>query len=170
MPEPARGDFEAHLLTCDVCWREISLARQGRELAERAHPRARLDGAGSHSPASCSWRSRPTFKLCARHPGGDRFRYRLRSVRRPAELQRHFRSRAREVRASSSAGPLAEMHRSHLGNGYRCVNKRADASTSPAAALGCQHGVNTRDSEIARALNDLVSPQVAHANLRTMPK
>lgn len=36
MPEPARGDFEAHLLTCDGCWREISLAREGREIAEGA--------------------------------------------------------------------------------------------------------------------------------------
>jgi integrase len=34
---------------------------------------------------------------------------------------------------------------------------------SPAAALGYQHAVSTRDSEIARALNDLVSPQGAHA-------
>lgn len=33
---------------------------------------------------------------------------------------------------------------------------------SPAAALGYQHAVSTRDSEIARALNDLVSPQSAH--------
>ncbi len=33
---------------------------------------------------------------------------------------------------------------------------------SPAAALGYQHAVSTRDSEIARALNDLVSPQRAH--------
>ena len=36
MPESARGDFEAHLLTCDGCWREICLAREGRELAEDA--------------------------------------------------------------------------------------------------------------------------------------
>lgn len=36
MPELARGDFEAHLLTCDACWAEISLAREGREIAEAA--------------------------------------------------------------------------------------------------------------------------------------
>jgi integrase len=41
---------------------------------------------------------------------------------------------------------------------------------SPAAALGYQHAVSTRDSEIARALNDLVSPQVAHANLKAKQK
>ena len=38
MPEPARGDFEAHLLTCDGCWREISLAREGREIAKPKVP------------------------------------------------------------------------------------------------------------------------------------
>ena len=30
----ARRDFEAHLLACEACWQEVSLARRGRALAE----------------------------------------------------------------------------------------------------------------------------------------
>lgn len=32
----ARRRFEAHLLACESCWQEVSLARRGRELAESA--------------------------------------------------------------------------------------------------------------------------------------
>jgi hypothetical protein len=32
----ARRRFESHLLACESCWREVSLARRGRELAESA--------------------------------------------------------------------------------------------------------------------------------------
>jgi hypothetical protein len=43
----ARRRFEAHLLACDPCWREVTLARRGRELAETARdlapPRLRED-------------------------------------------------------------------------------------------------------------------------------
>ena len=34
MQPRARRSFEAHLLDCEPCWREVSLARRGRELAE----------------------------------------------------------------------------------------------------------------------------------------
>ena len=30
----ARREFEAHLLSCEACWQEVSLGRRGRELAE----------------------------------------------------------------------------------------------------------------------------------------
>lgn len=44
MQAPDRGRFEQHLLTCDACWDEVSLARRGRELAQsaRAHAPAGL--------------------------------------------------------------------------------------------------------------------------------
>ena len=32
----ARRRFEAHLLACEPCWQEVSLARRGRELAASA--------------------------------------------------------------------------------------------------------------------------------------
>src|SRR5258708_9297804 len=32
----ARRRFEAHLLACEPCWQEVSLARRGRQLAETA--------------------------------------------------------------------------------------------------------------------------------------
>jgi hypothetical protein len=35
-----RADFEKHLLACEVCWREVSLARAGRALAESVQDRA----------------------------------------------------------------------------------------------------------------------------------
>lgn len=40
MPAQARARHDQHLLTCEVCWREVSLARRGRELAESAHQAA----------------------------------------------------------------------------------------------------------------------------------
>lgn len=33
----ARRRFEEHLLACEPCWREVCLARRGRQLAESAH-------------------------------------------------------------------------------------------------------------------------------------
>lgn len=36
MTERSRTTYEAHLLDCDACWREVRLAREGRELAEGA--------------------------------------------------------------------------------------------------------------------------------------
>jgi anti-sigma factor RsiW len=40
MPARERVRFEGHLLTCEACWREISLARAGRALAESLQERA----------------------------------------------------------------------------------------------------------------------------------
>jgi hypothetical protein len=40
MPAPERVRFEGHLLTCEACWREVSLARAGRALAESLQERA----------------------------------------------------------------------------------------------------------------------------------
>lgn len=40
MPARDRVRFEGHLLTCEACWREISLARAGRALAESLQERA----------------------------------------------------------------------------------------------------------------------------------
>jgi hypothetical protein len=36
MRPAARRRFETHLLACEMCWQEVSLARRGRELAESA--------------------------------------------------------------------------------------------------------------------------------------
>jgi len=36
LSDAERGDFDAHLLTCEPCWQEICLARHGRELATGA--------------------------------------------------------------------------------------------------------------------------------------
>ena len=35
-----RERFEAHLLTCETCWREVQLDREGRALAESAREAA----------------------------------------------------------------------------------------------------------------------------------
>lgn len=34
MPAAVRAEFEAHMLSCDACWSEVSQARDGRALAE----------------------------------------------------------------------------------------------------------------------------------------
>ena len=59
----ARRRFETHLLACESCWREVSLARRGRELAEsareiappglRADIRAAVAGTAARQPAAC---------------------------------------------------------------------------------------------------------------------
>jgi hypothetical protein len=58
----ARRRFEAHLLACESCWQEVSLARRGRELAELARPvapprlrddiRAAVAGAAATQPTA----------------------------------------------------------------------------------------------------------------------
>lgn len=35
-----RRRYESHLLACDTCWQEVTLARRGRELAETTHETA----------------------------------------------------------------------------------------------------------------------------------
>lgn len=40
MPATQHRRFEDHLLACDSCWREVSLGRAGRELAESARDKA----------------------------------------------------------------------------------------------------------------------------------
>jgi hypothetical protein len=36
LPDFERDRFDDHLVNCEACWREVTLARKGRELAERA--------------------------------------------------------------------------------------------------------------------------------------
>ena len=43
MAPDERERFEEHLLTCETCWREVSLDRQGRTLAESAREAAPAD-------------------------------------------------------------------------------------------------------------------------------
>lgn len=79
MPASDRAWFERHLLACDSCWNEVSLARRGRELAESArasapagltdHVRTGITAAatqaGSGRRAAVSWptRARPQLLL-----------------------------------------------------------------------------------------------------------
>ena len=67
MREPVRIDFEAHLLTCDACWREIRLGREGREIAERARELA---------PAGIRDDIRTTITASLAGPPPDRRRHR----------------------------------------------------------------------------------------------
>jgi hypothetical protein len=40
LPKRARRWFEAHLLHCEDCWREVLLGRLGRQIAEEAREQA----------------------------------------------------------------------------------------------------------------------------------
>jgi hypothetical protein len=67
----ARRRFEAHLLACEPCWQEVTLARRGRQLAETARDiapaqlrediRAAVAAAAAEPAASprLLWRSEP---------------------------------------------------------------------------------------------------------------
>jgi anti-sigma factor RsiW len=43
LPRRARRWFEAHLLHCEDCWREVLLGRLGRRVAEEAREQAPAD-------------------------------------------------------------------------------------------------------------------------------
>lgn len=71
----ARRRFEAHLLACEPCWQEVSLARQGRELAESSREvtppglrdsiRAAVAGAAAGRPAARPRVGRPAAAAAA---------------------------------------------------------------------------------------------------------
>jgi len=66
----ARRRFDAHLLACEPCWREVSLARRGRQLAETARdvapPELREDiRAAVTAAAPPSARARPRRRIVA---------------------------------------------------------------------------------------------------------
>lgn len=61
MPQRARRWFEAHLLGCEDCWREVVLGRRGRAAGERARELA---------PAGLRDRVRAGVALAAAERGG----------------------------------------------------------------------------------------------------
>lgn len=66
LPRRARRWFEAHLLRCEDCWREVLLGRLGRRVAEEAREQA---------PARLRERVRATVQLAAfEDPAGSRRR------------------------------------------------------------------------------------------------
>jgi anti-sigma factor RsiW len=60
LSEQDRAAFEEHLLDCEACWQEVSLARTGRALAESTHDRA---------PAGLRETIRATVATAATGPG-----------------------------------------------------------------------------------------------------
>ena len=62
LPRRARRWFEAHLLHCEDCWREVLLGRLGRRVAEEAREQA---------PAGLRDRVRATVQLIGDADGSD---------------------------------------------------------------------------------------------------
>jgi 4-amino-4-deoxy-L-arabinose transferase-like glycosyltransferase len=70
MPPRARARHEQHLLTCETCWREVSLARRGRELAEIARQAAPA-GLREHLRASIAATEPTAESAVGDHPGSS---------------------------------------------------------------------------------------------------
>jgi hypothetical protein len=67
MAPQARARHDQHLLTCETCWREVSLARRGRELAESTR-RPAPAGLREHLRASITTAAETDAGRRAAHP------------------------------------------------------------------------------------------------------
>src|SRR6266568_5427001 len=150
----AHRRYEEHLLDCEACWREVSLARRGRELAEsiadtapagtREKIRVAVASAATEQPAWVARHHRRHLILATAVP--DRSRRARRRRRHVVSLaEQHWRRDRTSINPGRRSGQFPRRPAARDRGARRAGARPVDTRTGPGRRLDGRAGQHRSD-------------------------